>query len=65
MSKEINRRLYNIKTTENGKEKNYQYSYFEAKDVTIEDFKNERPYARIEVVEFYYGLLKIMKTCVL
>ena len=56
MSKEINRRLHNIKATENGKEENYHYSYFEAKDVTIENFKNEHPYARIESVELYYGL---------
>ena len=56
MRKEINRRLYNIKTIENGKEENYRYSYFEAKDVTIEDFKNEHRYARIESVELYYGL---------
>ena len=32
MSKEINRRLYNIKAIENGKEENYHYNYFEAKD---------------------------------
>ena len=56
MRKEINRRLYNIKTIENGKEENYQYSYFEAKDVTIEDFKNDHPCAKIEVVELYYEL---------
>ena len=56
MSKEINRRLHNIKTTENGKEENYHYNYFEAKDVTIEDFKKEHPCAKIEVVEFYYGI---------
>lgn len=56
MSKEIDRRLHNIKTIENGKEENYHYSYFEAKDVTIEDFKKEHPCAKIEVVEFYYGI---------
>lgn len=56
MEKKINRRLYNIKVIENGKEETYHYSYFESEGITIEDFKKGHPSAKIQSIELYYGL---------